>query len=210
MENVAGNHYDKYNSKNPIEKKLMKGFFDSAKGMFDIVKKDGEPIRILEAGCGEGIFTSFVRKNFPGSQIEAFDLEDVVIKKAVNSFSDLNINFYTCSIYDTGKEDDSVPFIVCSEVMEHLEDPVVALRELIRIGSVYIFVSVPNEPIWRILNMCRFKYLKDLGNTPGHINHFSKKGFLGLIKKAGSCRVVAYKKTLPWQMALLKVEKGGK
>jgi len=206
MKNVAGNHYDKYNSKNPIEKKLMKGFFDSVSSLFETVKKDGEPFSILEAGCGEGVFTSFVRKSFPNARIEAFDLEDVVVKEAVKNYSDLNINFYTASIYDTGKEDDSIPFVVCSEVLEHLEYPVKALRELKRIGSVYIFASVPHEPIWRILNMCRFKYLKDLGNTPGHINHFTKKGFLNLIKKAGGLKVVAYKKTLPWQMVLLKVE----
>ena len=207
IKNVAGNHYDKYNSKNPIEQRLMKGFFDSASCLFDIVKKDGDPVRILEAGCGEGVFTSFVRSSFPQSRIEAFDVEDVVIKKAVEKYSDLNIDFYTGSIYETGKEDDSIPFVVCSEVLEHLENPVKALRELIRIGSVYIFVSVPREPIWRILNMCRFKYLKDLGNTPGHINHYSKKGFMELIQDAGDCRVVKYLKTLPWQMALLKIDR---
>ncbi|MCR5828931.1 MAG: class I SAM-dependent methyltransferase [Lachnospiraceae bacterium] len=206
MKNVAGNHYDKYNSKNPIEKKLMKGFFDSVTSLFDIVKKDGDPSFILEAGCGEGVFTSFVRKNFRSSRIEAFDLEDVVVEKAIEAYKDLKIDFYTGSIYDTGKEDDSIPFVVCSEVLEHLEDPVKALRELTRIGSVYIFASVPHEPIWRILNMCRFKYLKDFGNTPGHINHFSKKGFMNLIKKAGGCEVIAYKRSLPWQMVLLRVD----
>jgi hypothetical protein len=30
---------------------------------------------------------------------------------------------------------------------------------------------VPREPIWRIGNMARGRYLGDLGNTPGHIQH---------------------------------------
>ncbi len=208
IKNVAGNHYDKYNSKNPIEQKLMRGFFGCVSSLFDIVKKDGDPSRVLEAGCGEGVFTAFVAKEFKKARIEAFDVEDIVIEKAVANYADLNIDFYTGSIYDTGKEDDSIPLVICSEVLEHLEDPVRALRELVRIGSVYIFVSVPHEPIWRILNMCRFKYLKDLGNTPGHINHYSKKGFLKLIEKAGGCEVAAYKRSLPWQMALLKITNG--
>lgn len=207
VKNVAGNHYDKYNSKNPIEKKLMKGFFDNVSGLFDMVRKDGDPVRILEAGCGEGVFTSFVRDSFPKAFIEAFDLEDEVVAKAVKSFSDKGIEFYTGSIYEIAKEDDSVPLVVCSEVLEHLEDPVRALKELKRIGSCYIFLSVPREPIWRILNMCRFKYLKDLGNTPGHINHYSKKGFLTLISKAGGLEVMAYRKSLPWQMVLLRIGK---
>ncbi len=207
VKNVAGNHYDKYNSKNPIEKKLMKGFFDNVSDLFTIVGKDGEPVRILEAGCGEGIFTSFIRERFPKAKIEAFDLEDVVVKKAIDSYSDRNIDFYTGSIYEIEKKDDSIPLIVCSEVLEHLENPVRALEELKRIGSVYIFLSVPNEPIWRILNMCRLKYLKDFGNTPGHINHFSKKGFLKLIDNVGGLEVTAYRKSLPWQMVLLTVNK---
>jgi len=206
VKNVAGNHYDKYNSKNPIEKKLMKGFFDSVSSLFDIVKKNGDPFRILEAGCGEGVFTSFIRKEFPKARIDAFDLEDVVIKKAVESFCGLDINFYTASIYETEEDDDCVPLVCCSEVLEHLENPVKALRELRRIGSSYIFLSVPREPIWRMLNMCRFKYLKDFGNTPGHINHFSKRGFLKLIEEAGGFEVLAYKKSLPWQMVLIRKE----
>ena len=148
-------------------------------------------MRILEAGCGEGVFTSFVRDSFPKALIEAFDVEDIVVDKAVKSFSGKGIDFYTGSIYEIAKEDDSVPFIVCSEVLEHLEDPVRALKELKRVGSCYIFLSVPNEPIWRILNMCRFKYMKDLGNTPGHINHYSKKGFLRLIGKVGGLEILA-------------------
>ena len=202
--NVAGNHYDKYNSKNPIEQKLMKGFFDGVKRLFDIVKRNGPPARVLEAGCGEGVFTCFVRKYFHNARIDAFDVEETVIQKAINDFYGLNIHFYQDSIYQTELEDDSVPFVVCSEVLEHLEDPVKALRELHRVGSAYFFFSVPREPIWRILNMCRFKYLKDFGNTPGHINHYSKKGFLKLIEKAGGFEVVSYRKALPWQMILLR------
>ena len=39
----------------------------------------------------------------------------------------------------------------------------------------------PREPLWRGLNIARGAYLKDLGNTPGHLNHWSKRGFVALL-----------------------------
>ncbi len=204
MKNVAGNHYDKYKSKNPIERKLVKGFFDNVAILFGIVKKDGDPERILEAGCGEGVFSSFARSMFPRAFFDAFDLEQSVVSEAIKRYGNLDIHFFTGSIYKIDKEDSSVSLIVCSEVLEHLEKPRNALKELKRVASGYLLLSVPQEPVWRLLNMCRFKYWADFGNTPGHIQHFSRRRFLGLIHEVGGLEVVAYKKSVPWQMVLLR------
>ena len=48
----------------------------------------------------------------------------------------------------------------------------------------YLLVCVPREPLWRGLNMARGAYLKDLGNTPGHLNHWSKRSFVALLVAA--------------------------
>lgn len=208
MENIAGNHYDKYKSKNPIERKLVKGFFDNVANLFNLVKQDCEPDRILEAGCGEGVFSSFTRSVFPRAFFDAFDVEESVVSEAIRRYGNLDIHFFTGSIYEIDKEDASIPLIVCSEVLEHLEKPGEALKELKRVASGYLFLSVPQEPVWRLLNMCRFKYWTDLGNTPGHIQHFSRRGFLGLIHEVGGLEIVAYRKSLPWQMVLLRKERG--
>lgn len=60
-------------------------------------------------------------------------------------------------------------------------------------------LSVPNEPIWRIMNMVRGKYIRDFGNTPGHIQHFSMKAFKQMIEGCG-LYVVKKSKPLPWLM----------
>jgi ubiquinone/menaquinone biosynthesis C-methylase UbiE len=207
VENVAGNHYDKYKSKNPIERKLVKGFFDNVATLFNLVKQDCEPERILEAGCGEGVFSSFTRSMFPRASFDAFDLEQSVVSEAIRRYGNLDIHFFTGSIYEIDKEDSSIQLIVCSEVLEHLEHPGNALKELKRVASGYLFLSVPQEPVWRLLNMCRFKYWTDFGNTPGHIQHFSRRRFLGLIHEVGGLEVVAYRQSLPWQMVLLRKER---
>ena len=66
-----------------------------------------------------------------------------------------------------------------------------------------MLVSVPREPLWRGLNMARGAYLRDLGNTPGHLNHWSKREFAGLLRRYGE--VVELRSPFPWTMALVRV-----
>ncbi len=63
------------------------------------------------------------------------------------------------------------------EVLEHVPDPAAVLAEMFRVASRWVLVSVPREPLWRGLNMARGSYLRDFGNTPGHLNHWSKRSF---------------------------------
>jgi hypothetical protein len=67
-----------------------------------------------------------------------------------------------------------------------------------------VIIAVPNEPLWRILNILRFKYFKDLGNTPGHLNHWSKRKLKRLLSNYGD--VIKIYKPLPWLIAVVKVK----
>lgn len=78
---------------------------------------------------------------------------------------------------------DAADLIVCCEVLEHLERPEEGLRALQRVVGRYLIVSVSREPIWCVLNLARGKYIADFGNTPGHIQHWSKRGFVALVSK---------------------------
>ena len=71
-----------------------------------------------------------------------------------------------------------------------------AMQELFRVAEKTVVVSVPSEPLWRVLNCLRRKYWKDFGNTPGHINHWSPIKFVGLVGKYG--RVVSVYRPIPW------------
>ena len=50
---VIGNTYDKYGSRNPVVRYLMKGYEESLNEMVDFVK----PESIHEVGCGEGYWS---------------------------------------------------------------------------------------------------------------------------------------------------------
>ena len=109
---------------------------------------------------------------------------------------------YKESIYSLQRESSSFDLVICLEVLEHLDDPEMALKELGRVTNKFCLLSVPNEPLWRIMNIMRVKYISNLGNTPGHINHWSRKKFLKLLSKY--FKVINYKNSTPWIIVLVE------
>ena len=110
--------------------------------------------------------------------------------------------FETRNIYDLEAARDSADLVVCCEVLEHLEDPVAGLEALQRVVGRHLIVSVPKEPLWCALNLARGKYIAHLGNTPGHIQQWSKGGFVKLVSQYFD--VIEVHSPLPWTMLLCK------
>ena len=196
-----GNFYDKYGSQNPIVRRLMKGFFKALEEMVDEVPASLQCI--LEAGCGEGHVTAFLNEKFGSeSSIDAFDISEKVIEEAKRQNE--NITFWVGDIYHISRASrEKYDLLVCSEVLEHLEEPGRALKELLRVGRGYLILSVPREPIWRFLNMIRGKYIGDFGNTPGHIQHWSAGKFKRFVRENGG-NIIKVKNPLPWTMVLIE------
>ena len=89
------------------------------------------------------------------------------------------------------------------EVLEHVPDPAHTVAEMARVAERWLLVSVPREPLWRGLNVARGAYVKDLGNTPGHVNHWSKRAFASLLGRHGE--VVEARSPFPWTMLLVRL-----
>lgn len=196
-----GNFYDKYGSRNPIVRRLMRGFFRALEEMVDEVSASSH--RILEAGCGEGHVTAFLNEKLvPGAVIDAFDVSEKVIEEAKHQTPNTNITFYVGNIYHISRFSEKYDLVVCSEVLEHLEEPELALKECLRVGR-YIILSVPREPLWRFLNVIRGKYIGEFGNTPGHIQHWSAGRFKRFVRENGG-NIIKAKNPLPWTMVLIE------
>jgi SAM-dependent methyltransferase len=112
------------------------------------------------------------------------------------------IEFAEASLYDLPFEDGSFDLVLCCEVLEHVERPREALAEVARVGRDFVLISTPWEPVWRVMNMARGKYLRDLGNTPGHIQHFGRGDLIELAETR--LEVVSIRRPLPWTVILGK------
>ncbi len=162
-----------------------------------------EVTTILEAGCGAGYSAERILPLLPaGATYEGSDIGEDLITIAREKVP--AVSFTVESIYDLQRPDNSYDCTLALETLEHLEDPLAALRELKRVSRKYVILSVPREPLWRVLNMARGTYLSNFGNTPGHINHWSSHGFARFVSQELS--VVEVRKPLPWTMLLARVD----
>jgi 2-polyprenyl-3-methyl-5-hydroxy-6-metoxy-1,4-benzoquinol methylase len=167
----GGNLYNKYESKNPFVKLLIKNYFNNLSKLLIPVKD--EISSSLDIGCGEGYVSQYM-KNL-GFDIEGADISKDIIDIAKYLHPD--VPFDVKSIYNLVYYNKRYDLVMAVEVLEHLNNPEQALKELKKVSNKYVFISVPNEPLFRICNMLRFKYVYDFGNTPGHINHWTKRSF---------------------------------
>lgn len=196
---VAGNVYPKYSTRNPIAKFLMDGYLKALDRMVASI----DPPSIHEIGCGEG----YVISRFANGKrvLAGSDFSEQVVRKAHQLWDTLNISFKVATVYELTPKGDCAHLVLCCEVLEHLKSPDVAINKLAEIADPYLIISVPQEPLWRILNIMRGKYLLNLGNTPGHLNHWSKAGFLQLLNK--QFEILTVETPLPWTMVLCRARK---
>jgi ubiquinone/menaquinone biosynthesis C-methylase UbiE len=94
--------------------------------------------------------------------------------------------------------DDAFDLALAIEVMEHIPQPARALDELARVCTGTLVLSVPFEPVWRAGNLARRRYVRDWGNTPGHVNHWTRWGFRRFV--ADRFTVERVSSPLPWTM----------
>lgn len=195
----AGNFYDKYNTRNPIARKLMQGFLQGFSELTELAAPIGSA---LEIGCGEGELSMRLARR--GWQVHGCDIADEAIAEARRraSAANLAIPFEQHDIRDLPGGYEPADLVVCCEVLEHLEDTAGAIGILRSLCRGHLIVSVPREPIWRALNMARGRYWKNLGNTPGHIQHWSRSAFLKLLEQ--HVEIVAVRTPLPWTQVLCR------
>jgi len=194
MDNLVGNIYDKYNSKNPITRLLMRGFLNGITELYNFIK----PASVLEVGCGEGELADYLLQH-SAERPQYFEASDLSLD-VISPESDPLIKFRESSIYELPYSENSFELVVCSEVLEHLEYPQRGLSEIARVAEKGVLLSTPWEPVWRLLNLARGKYVMNFGNTPGHIQHFSRQGLIKLAQT--HLEVVNKRIPLPWTIIL--------
>jgi ubiquinone/menaquinone biosynthesis C-methylase UbiE len=194
----TGNTYDKYGSTNPVVRRLMAGFETTLQELFD----QAAPDSVLDVGCGEGVLTYKWAQQLVERRIVGIDLDDPKLAAEWATRERANLEYLTMPAENLPFADDEFDLAAAIEVLEHVPDPEHTLSEMARVARRHVLVSVPREPLWRGLNMARGAYLRDLGNTPGHVNHWSKRAFVALLRRHGE--VLQARSPFPWTMLLVR------
>jgi 2-polyprenyl-3-methyl-5-hydroxy-6-metoxy-1,4-benzoquinol methylase len=195
---VIGNHTPKYSARNPAIRWLTERWVANLDRVFGQIRQDqdrdrgGTATRALEVGCGEGVIADKLYRRF--GRVVALDLADAGLRADWRHYA--GPQFLHASAHELPFADDQFEVVVAAEVLEHLADPDKGLREMARVGRRHLVVSVPREPIFRGCNLVAGRYVGDLGNTPGHLNHWSKGGFVRFVSQVAEVREVT--SPFPW------------
>jgi ubiquinone/menaquinone biosynthesis C-methylase UbiE len=193
----AGNVFDKFASKNVLARRLVNNYLFA----FDRHVGNLNPTNILEVGCGEGHIISHIVETMECNKISGIDISREIIRQASGNCTQ---GLFSCaSAYNLPFQTNSFDLVICVEVLEHLFKPEAAMEEIGRVASDNILFSVPQEPIWRVVNVIRGAYLREWGNTPGHVQHWTKKEIVRLIEKRFRILEVTY--PFPWTMVSCRI-----
>jgi ubiquinone/menaquinone biosynthesis C-methylase UbiE len=196
---VTGNTYDKYGSGNPVVRRLMASF----ERTLDELMEQAKPSSLLDVGCGEGVLVQRWAQSLPETRFVGIDLVEESIQAGWAEHEAPNLEYRTMPAENLPFADDEFGLATAIEVLEHVPDPEHTLAEMARCAERHLLVSVPREPLWRMLNMARGAYIPQLGNTPGHLNHWSKRSFTKLLSRYG--QVVEARSPFPWTMLLVRL-----
>lgn len=190
-------NYRKHKSSSTLQQKLLNNF------EANLLREIGalNPQSILDVGCGEGFTLEKLRKAKIGQHLEGVDFLELAIKLGKKEHPKLTLK--QGSIYDLNYKANSFDVVICSEVLEHIDDPEKGLAELVRVTKKYCVLSVPNEPFFMLGNLLRGKNVSRFGNDIEHINHWTFWQFERFVGKKLKIRKALH--PIPW--TLLVAEK---
>lgn len=195
----TGNTFDKYGSSNPVIRRLMSGFTAGVDELLSVAA----PGSALDVGCGEGILTERWARRLPSTRVVGLDLPDPRLQAQWTGRRAPNLEFTTGTGDSLPFSDNEFDLVAAIEALEHVPDPARTLDEMARVAGRHLLVSVPREPLWRVLNLVRGAYVTQIGNTPGHLHHWSRHGLIRLLEGYG--KIVELRSPPPWTVALVRV-----
>jgi 2-polyprenyl-3-methyl-5-hydroxy-6-metoxy-1,4-benzoquinol methylase len=196
---VTGNTYDKYGSTNPVVRRLMGAFERTLDELFT----QSDPSSLLDVGCGEGVLVHQWAQRLGERRVVGIDLQEDSIQAGWAERQAPNLEYQVMHAENLPFADHEFDLASAIEVLEHVPNPEHTVAEMARCAERHLLVSVPREPLWRMLNMARGAYWADLGNTPGHLNHWSRSSFVKLLSRHG--QVVEVRSPFPWTMLLVRL-----
>jgi 2-polyprenyl-3-methyl-5-hydroxy-6-metoxy-1,4-benzoquinol methylase len=114
-----------------------------------------EKFSYLDVGCGTGVLVNLIKKDFLEADVRGCDLSSVKVDNC-NKFYNYEGLFFIHNILES--INNKYNFISCTEVLEHLEYPEIALKNLIDGlgGKGILFITVPNGRLDRYVGHIHF------------------------------------------------------
>jgi ubiquinone/menaquinone biosynthesis C-methylase UbiE len=171
----------------------------------DELVAEAAPGSLLDVGCGEGIVTRRLSASAPleGARVVGLDVESPYLGAAwASAGASAGVDHVVGDAQALPFADDEFDVVSLVEMLQLVEDPGLALAQAARVARSAVLVTVPREPLWRVLNVARGAHARTLGDTPGHLHHWSRRAIGDLV--SAHARVVSVRTALPWTLVLAR------
>ena len=139
--------------------------------------------KVLDYGCGNGVLTYWLWSNGFGKEVMGVDVSQTGVNNAKKSFAREGLTFATIDAL-SGFAAHSFDVVVSSHVLEHIDQPKVALSGIAE-KAEWLVLEVPLEKcIWPDL-VARLKGKSRNENPLGHVNFWNKATFNQFLKNSG-------------------------
>ena len=195
---------DKYSTKNKLKRAMVERFDKKILDLIGTLLEKEDLSSLLDAGCGEGIVANMISEKYPMLKVTGIDGAKEAVKYANSKYS--NIEVLEDNIYDLSLDDNSFDIVICSEVIEHLNEYPIAIKELLRVAKSKIIITVPNEPWFCLGNLVSLHNVSRLGNPIDHVNHWTYPGFKRMINtQFKGVKGISFYRSFPWQIAVIDI-----
>lgn len=135
----------------------------------------GQCMSLLDVGSGRGVFLFPLLREFPDLEVTSVDIlpHRVDLHDCISKGGVTNLHPMLANICDGVLPDKSFDVVTMLEVLEHIPDTEVSVRNAVRLARNYIIVSVPSKP----------------DDNPEHIHLFSNDDLKNHFLKAGCSKV---------------------
>ena len=164
--------------------RIMEFYYNSIDKLFSLAISNGNINNVFDVGCATGDVVHKIAKERKDIKFIAIDIMDEAINEAQKNNTLSNLSFKLLDfIHDEIKY--TPDLITCFQTLEHIEDKYLQyfFDKMFTHSKQAVIFSVPREPFWCIANIIRFKYWTRLGNTPHHIQHWSRNNFINIVSK---------------------------
>jgi SAM-dependent methyltransferase len=164
---------------------VLSGWYDREKGQLMTGFPVGPEDVVVDVGSGDGGAAGFCGRL--GAHVILCDIDPARLEGAaarVRSASDCRLDTYVTDSTPLPLADGAASRVICTEVLEHVDDPAAIMAELVRIGrpgALYL-ISVPGaaqEHIQQVLAPPSYF------QKPNHIRIFERDEFHALVERAG-------------------------
>jgi 2-polyprenyl-3-methyl-5-hydroxy-6-metoxy-1,4-benzoquinol methylase len=132
-----------------------------------LLERRGAPRRLLDIGCGNGEFLATAASRWPAAELRGLELSEAAVAEARRKVPSARIRACDLLVQDGPPADEAgwATHAVCSEVLEHVDDPVALLRRAREWMSrgCRLVVTVPGGP------------MSAFDRHIGHRRHFSPR-----------------------------------